>query len=242
MTEMILPTTEQNALLDEYAEPFATFEQLLIDENQKYNLTRIINPEQIRLRHFIDSMVCLPLLDALCKSLNKSLRVLDIGSGAGFPGLVLAIVRPEWHIVSVEATDKKVRFQQKVCDKIGLSNITVLHHRAETLAHDVQFRENLDAVTARALAAMPFLAELSLGFLAGGGRALYWKGSAANDELQTARPAIEQMGATLEKNVTYTLPSSDEPVHLSMVVCKKIKKTPKQYPRVFGIIKKKPLS
>lgn len=240
--DIMLPTTDQLSLLDEYAYAFAIFEHLLIQENQKYNLTRIIKPEQIRLRHFVDSMAGLSLLDALSKSLNRPLRILDIGSGAGFPGLVLAVIRPQWEIVSLEATEKKVRFQQKVCDEIGLQNATVLHGRAEEIAHQVQFREQFDAITARALAALPILVELSLGFLNINGLALFWKGPVVNQELQTAPPAVEQMGANLEETFMYTLQTSNQSGNYSLVICKKIKSTPNKYPRVFGIIKKKPLS
>ena len=237
---MILPTHDMLELLAEHAKAFAKFEHLLTSENQKYNLTRITEAEQIRLRHFIDSMAALSVLDNLQNSLNKPLHVLDIGSGAGFPAIVLAIVRPTWHIVSLEATEKKVRFQQKICDEIGLDNVTVLHDRAEALAHQPQYREQFDAVTARALAAMPILAELSLAFLNVGGLALYWKGP--GEEIKTALPAVDQMGATAERTLAYTLQTNDAPVNLSLIICKKIKKTPKQYPRVFGMIKKKPLS
>lgn len=241
MNDHILPTTKQNALLAEYAKAFDVFSHLLVEENKKYNLTRITEPEQVRLRHFVDSMAGLPVLDELDASLNKPLRILDIGSGAGFPGLVLGLVRPAWHIVSLEATEKKVRFQKKVCDEIGLSHVTVLNGRAEAMAHEMQYREQFDAVTARALAGMPVLAELSLGFVNIGGVALYWKGP--NEDLSTTRPAAEQMGAELGKVFCYSLPTGEnEPAKLSLVTCKKVKPTPQQYPRVFGMMKKKPLS
>jgi 16S rRNA (guanine527-N7)-methyltransferase len=167
---------------------------------------------------------------------------LDIGSGAGFPGLVLAIVRPEWQIASLEATGKKATFQKNVCETLELKNVTVLNARAEETAHHAAYRQQFDAVMARALAAMPILAELSLGFVKIGGMALFWKGPTVNEELQAAPPAIQQMGAIVEDTLTYTLQTSDEPANLSLIVCKKIKATPSQYPRVFGIIKKKPLS
>lgn len=240
MTDTTLPTENMLELLAEHADAFATFEQLLIRGNQKFNLTRITKPEQIRLRHFIDSMAALGALDKLSTALNKPLRILDIGSGAGFPGLVLGMVRPGWQIVSLEATEKKVHFQKYVCEEIGLSNVTVLHGRAEALAHEPRYREQFDAVTARALAAMPVLAELTLGFVNIGGLGLYWKGP--GEDLQPARPAIEQMGAAVENTLTYTLQTQPEPAKLSLIVCKKVEKTPKQYPRVFGMIKKKPLS
>jgi 16S rRNA (guanine527-N7)-methyltransferase len=229
------------SVLDEHRDKLDRFSGLLIAENQKYNLTRIDSPQEIQVRHFLDSLAGLSFLDELSQKTGKPLKILDIGSGAGFPGLALAIVRPGWHITSLEATGKKVHFQQMVCRELDLKNATVLNVRAEEMAHHAAYRQQFDAVTARALAAMPILAELSLAFVRPGGLALYWKGPSANEELQTAKSAIEQMGAFIENTLTYTLQTTDEPATLSLVVCKKIKPTPKQYPRVFGIIKKKPL-
>ena len=228
-------------VLDEHREKLDRFSELLIAENQKYNLTRIDSPEQVWVRHFLDSLAGLSVLDELSK--KKPLKILDIGSGAGFPGLVLAIVRPQWQITSLEATEKKANFQKMVCDALGLENVTVLNGRAEAVAHHAQFRQQFNAVTARALAAMPVLAELSLGFVKIGGLGLYWKGPSANEELQVAKAAVKQMGAKAEDVCSYTLQTENaEPANLSLVICKKIKPTPEQYPRVFGIIKKKPLS
>ncbi|RKY04045.1 MAG: 16S rRNA (guanine(527)-N(7))-methyltransferase RsmG [Planctomycetota bacterium] len=231
------------AVLDEHRETLDRFSELLIAENQKYNLTRIDSPEQVWVRHFLDSLAGLSVLDELSKKTGKPLKILDIGSGAGFPGLVLAIVRPQWQITSLEATEKKVKFQKMVCDTLGLKNTTTLNGRAEAVAHHAQFRQAFNAVTARALAPMPVLAELSLGFVKIGGAGLYWKGPSANEELKTAQAAIKQMGAEIENSLSYTLETEDaKPANLSLVICKKVNATPKQYPRVYGIIKKKPLA
>jgi 16S rRNA (guanine527-N7)-methyltransferase len=231
------------ALLQEHQQKLDRFAELLIAENQKFNLTRIDSPKQIQVRHFLDSLAGLSVLDGLAQKTGKPLMILDLGSGAGFPGLVLALVRPQWHIVSLEATGKKVRFQEKVCKEIGLNNVTVLQGRGEEIARQEMYREQFDAVTARALAALPMLAELSLGFVRTGGLALYWKGPAVTKELHTAQAAVKQMGAEIQNTPSYILPTNEEdPAKLSLVVCKKIKRTPKQYPRVFGIIKKQTLS
>lgn len=230
-------------VLEEHRQKLDRFCELLIAENKKYNLTRIDSPQQIHIRHFLDSLAGLSVLDKLSQKTGKPLHILDIGSGAGFPGLVLAIVRPAWQVVSLEATEKKANFQKKVCEALDLKNVTILNGRAEEIAHHAAYRQQFDVVTARALAAMPVLAELSLGFVKIGGLGLYWKGPAINEELQTTQAAISQMGAAVEDILSYTLETTDtESVKLSLVVCKKIKATPKQYPRVFGIIKKKPLS
>jgi 16S rRNA (guanine527-N7)-methyltransferase len=230
------------ATLLEHREKLDRFSELLIAENKKYNLTRIDSQEQIETRHFLDSLAGLSMMDELSQKTGKPLKILDIGSGAGFPGLVLAIVRPAWEIVSLEATEKKANFQKMVREALGLENTTILSGRAEAVAHHAAYRQKFDAVTARALAAMPVLTELSLGFVKIGGLGFYWKGPSVNEELKTAQTAIEQMGARVKDIPTYTLPTEEpEPVKLSLVVCKKTKGTPKQYPRAFGIIKKKPL-
>lgn len=230
-------------ILREHREKLDLFTELLVSENQKYNLTRIDSPKEIHIRHFLDSLAGLAVLDELSATMKKPLTILDIGSGAGFPGLVLAIVRPDWRVVSLEATGKKANFQETVCKTLALNNVTILNRRAEDTAHHAAYRQQFDAVTARALAAMPILAELSLAFVKPGGLALYWKGPSATEELHAAMPAIEQMGAGFEQVAPYTLPAGeDEPAKMSLVICKKTKPTPGEYPRVFGLIKKKPLS
>jgi 16S rRNA (guanine527-N7)-methyltransferase len=229
-------------ILEEQGDYLKRFEELLINENRKYNLTRMTSPQQIRTRHFLDSLAGLAVLDELAIQLQKPLRVLDIGSGAGFPGLVLALARPDWSVVSLEATDKKARFQQTVCTAMGLNNVEIIYGRAEEMAHQTSFREQFDAVTARAVASLPVLSELALGFLREQGLALFWKGPNVEEETVNADGAAKQMGGRIEKIVTYMLPDKTEgSIDFSLVVCRKIHPTPKKYPRVFGMIKKQPL-
>ena len=229
-------------ILDVHQKAFSVFEKLLTEENQKFNLTRITSSQQVHVRHFLDSLAGLALLDALSQKLGKPLKILDIGSGAGFPGLALAIVRPEWSFVSLEATDKKVRFQEKVCQSLNLKNVQVIHGRAEDFAGQTTFREKFDVVTARALAELSILAELTLAFVQKEGLALFWKGSSTTEELANASEAIRQMGCHVDKIARYTLlMENEQPTGFSLVVCGKISSTPKTYPRVFGLIKKNPL-
>lgn len=230
-------------ILDAHAEAFETFQRLLLEENAKYNLTRITEPAQIRARHWLDSLCALPVLDELAGGQGGSLRLLDVGSGAGVPGLALAIVRPSWQIVLLEATEKKARFQQMVCRELKLSGVTVLHGRSEEKAHDRQLRACFGAVTARAVGALPILAELTLAFLRPGGQAVYWKGPDYRSELADAEGAIKQMGAAVEQVQTVLLPLGEhETAQTNLVVCTKQRETPAAYPRVFGLIKKQPLS
>lgn len=230
------------AVLQAHQETLAIFETLLIEENEKYNLTRITSPQQVRTRHFLDSLAGLEILDALSQKLNKPLKILDVGSGAGFPGLVLAIVRPEWSFVSLEATEKKAMFQRKACETLNLKNVQVIHGRAEALAGQANCRETFDVVTARALAKLSILSELTLAFIQKEGLALFWKGSSATEEIANASGAIRQMGCDIEGLAPYTLLVENEPpAEFLLVVCKKTSSTPKAYPRAFGFIKKKPL-
>jgi len=235
----IQPLTE---LIDRNAEAFDRFEQLLVEENAKYNLTRITSHQQVRVRHWLDSLAALPVLDAVAENAGGLITLLDAGSGAGLPGLPLAIVRPDWTIVSIEATEKKVRFQKLVGRELKLKNLTVLHGRAEDLAHDKKFRGRFDAVTARALASLPVLSELTLAFLRQGGKAVYWKGHDLASELAAAGAAVQKMGAAFEQVRTYTLTAEEESIEMALVVCAKNKPTPPAYPRAFGMIKKQPLS
>lgn len=230
-------------LIDRHAAAFDRYEQILLEENAKYNLTRITAHDQVRVRHWLDSLTSLPILDELADRQGGAIKLIDVGSGAGLPGLVLAIVRPAWNIISVEATDKKVRFQQLVCSDLKLANVTVLHGRAEELAQDSKFRERFDAVTARAVGALPILAELTLAFLREDGRAIYWKGPGFEQELTEAQAAIEKMGAAAEFVQTCTLPLGlQESAEMSLIVCKKEKPAPPEFPRVFGLIKKQPIT
>lgn len=243
MTQSQIQFDPLKALLESHQQAFDGFAQLLIEENQKYNLTRITDIPQIRIRHFLDGLTAIEPLDSLAAKTGHPLKIIDVGSGAGFPSLVLAIVRPEWSICSLEATGKKAHFQQMVCDKLGLENVRVIHGRAEDIAHQPPYRERFDVACARAVAAMPMLAELLLGFASPkGGQAFFWKGSGAEKEMVEASPAIRQMGAEVMQIHSYTLPEEKEDrVEFSLVICQKTKPTPKQYPRPFGIIKKKPL-
>lgn len=242
MKQIPIDIQSYQGLLKTHEEALKQFESLLVAENKKYNLTRVTSSQEVRIRHFLDSLAGLGPLDALSKKLCQPLRIVDIGSGAGFPGLILALVCPAWLVVSVEATEKKVRFQEKVRTALCLQNVQIIHGRSEDLAHQPPFRERFDAVTARALAALPVLTELTLGLIRPGGLGLYWKGSGIAEEVAAADGAIQQMGGRTEEIVPYTLSDeAGESVDFSLVVCRKIHATPEKYPRVFGTIKKTPL-
>lgn len=228
--------------LDAHKSRFDQFAQMLIEANQTHNLTRITDPSHIPIRHFLDSLAALAILDPLAEQAGRPLRIVDIGSGAGLPALALAIARPQWSIVSVEATEKKVRFQQAVCAALKLANVHPTAERAEVLACRPDSRQHFDAAAARAVAPLPILAELSLAFVRTGGIGLFWKGRSVSDELAQGAAAVRQMGAGIEQLAGYRLQIPQEPpAELTLVVCRKMQPTPAKLPRAFGLIKKRPL-
>lgn len=242
MNPLTLTTRDLVPFLHEHAERFSILTDLLIEENKIHNLTRITDPPQIRLRHILDSLIALKILDPMAESAG-SFSCADIGSGAGFPVLPLAMVRPHWSFLSVEATGKKAFFQRKVCKTLGLSNVQVVSARAEDLAHDPQFRSRFNAVLARAVADLSILAELSLAFVKPGGTLIAWKGPDIAEELRCAQKAFEKMGALKPKSVPYLLEDAEsgEPLHFHLVVVTKQRATPDCLPRPYGQIKKQTL-
>lgn len=205
--------------------------KILIQEVNKYlNLTAIDDEEGIYLKHFWDSMLISELIP-----LNSS--VCDIGSGAGFPGLVLAIARPDINIVCVEPTGKRSDFLQRVANELGLKNVEVINDRAENIAMDR--RESFDCVTARAVAHLDILSELCIPLLKVKGIFIAMKGQRALEELEVSKKAMEKLGVSLVQENYNEDDDLGLRYNLQFV---KNKKTPKQYPRTYAKIKKTPLS
>ncbi len=243
MKQSCLTTREYLPLIRQYERQFSLLTEWLLAENARVNLTRITDPCQIRIRHFLDSLAALSVLDSLARP-QEPFCCVDIGSGAGFPVLPLAIVRPQWRFVSIEATGKKARFQQRVCEALGLSGVRVICGRAEELSHDRSCRGLFDAALARAVADVSVLAELTLGWIRPGGRMIAWKSPQAAEEIAHSRPALERMGGAAAEVLTYLLEDDSEqaPIRLHLVVSEKIRPTPKDLPRSFAQIKEHPLS
>lgn len=221
---------EKNKQLDEFA-------RMIEEENKIHNLTRIVGLEAIRVRHFEDSLAVLGELEKL--ACGKSLSIMDIGSGAGLPGLAIAIARPDWKVVSVDATGKKVRFQQKAVNELGLMNVEVLQGRAEDLGRVARYREKFDAVTARAVGELALLAELAMPLVRVGGKMFAWKGPAATGEIENAKSIIEKMGGGKIEEMPYRLVVEGQEMNYRIVAVEKVKATPKGYPREFKEIAKR---
>ncbi|MHB1294936.1 MAG: 16S rRNA (guanine(527)-N(7))-methyltransferase RsmG [Anaerolineae bacterium] len=229
---------------------FERYYQELAAWNERFNLTAIIGYEDVQVRHFIDSLTCLVALPQVGGSstipdtvplqvYRHPLACIDIGSGAGFPGIPIKIMLPDVHMTLVEATGKKVTFLQHMVEVLELENVEVIQARAEDLAHAPEHRERYDLVLARAVARMCVLAEYCLPFCRPGGRLVAPKGEDAQTECDIAAEAIHLLGGNLVGVKPLTLPGLPEGHNL--VVLHKGGRTPTAYPRRAGLPAKKPL-
>ncbi|MCL1952028.1 MAG: 16S rRNA (guanine(527)-N(7))-methyltransferase RsmG [Oscillospiraceae bacterium] len=214
---------------------FEAYTAILLRENAKHNLTAITEPEEIRQKHFADSLA---LLDDEPCPLPPDASLLDVGAGAGFPGMPLKIARPDLRLTLLEATGKKAAFLSLLARELGLE-AEVVHGRAETLAHDAAYREQFDAVVARAVAALPTLCELCLPFVKPGGVFAAYKGpeDRAREELAAAAGAIRLLGGELERVHGEATAYGGR----TRMIVRKIAQTPANYPRNHGVMLKKPL-
>ena len=207
------------------------FSSLLLERNQVMNLTAITDPEQVAVLHFLDSLCLLPLADWAGKT------VVDVGTGAGFPGMPLAMAVPEASVTLLDSLGKRVAFLEECRAALGLENVRCVHARAEEFAAGE--RESFDLAVSRAVAALPTLCELCLPLVKVGGRFLAMKSSGTGEEIASSERAIALLGGKLAAVEDYTIPTS-QIVH-RVVVIQKVSPTPKKYPRRFAQIKKQPL-
>jgi 16S rRNA (guanine527-N7)-methyltransferase len=226
-------------LTDEQITRFARYQIELLDWNTRMNLTAIVDPAEIQLRHFLDSLtVGLALPDDI-RWHDSPATLLDIGAGAGFPGVPLAIALPNLDVTLLEATQKKCRFLEHLVAALDLTNVAVRCGRAEDVAHLPREREYYDVVVARAVASLAALAELGLPFVRPGGRMIAPKKAGIEEEVAAARRAIAQLGGRLAEPIAVSLPIPGDARQL--IVVDKIKPTPGQYPRRPGVPAKSPL-
>ena len=221
-------------LSDAEVAAFDTYAEQLIAWNQHTNLTAITDREAIQVKHFLDSLSILILPE-----LPEAARVIDVGSGAGLPGLALKIARPEWNLTLLEATGKKVAFLDHMIASLGLPGVVTLNMRAEDAGQDTEHRAGYDLVVARAVARLPVLAEYLLPLCRPGGLCIAMKGGSAANEIQDAGPAIQLLGGELERMQSVSLPDVEE---IRYLIClRKTGNSPSKYPRRAGIPAKKPL-
>jgi 16S rRNA (guanine527-N7)-methyltransferase len=218
---------------------FQLYYESLVDWNQRFNLTAITDYEQVQIRHFLDSLSCLLARETRLALSRPSARMIDIGSGAGFPGVPLKLACPTARLTLLEATGKKVSFLEDLIERLGLQMVTAIKGRAEELAHDPAHREQYDLVLARAVAELPVTIEYMLPFCKVGGWAVAQKGEAGAAEAWAAQQAINLLGGELRRVVPVELPRLPE--DRSLVVVEKASPTPSAYPRRPGIPSKRPL-
>jgi 16S rRNA (guanine527-N7)-methyltransferase len=228
---------------------FQRYYEQLVEWNQRFNLTTVVGYDEVQLRHFLDSLSCLLGLPGWSHDVvgdclpfvraPQPWQCLDVGAGAGFPGLPVKIVCPELRLTLLEATRKKVEFLVHLVDDLGLKDVEVIWNRAETLGQDPHYRERYDVVVARAVAELKVLAELTLPFCRIGGRFIAQKGVEAEREVEEAEPALERLGGALREVREVRLPGQRE--RRTLVVIDKVAPTPTAYPRRPGIPAKRPL-
>ena len=218
------------SITEDQAKLFYQYMILLVEWNEKINLTAITDPDEIILKHFIDSLTILPFIEE-----NK--KILDIGTGAGFPGVPLKILSPSSNITLLDSLNKRILFLNEVMKELSLENIYAVHERAEDFANNN--RENYDIVVSRAVARLNVLLEYMLPLTKIGGKAICMKAFDVEEELKEAKKAIQILGGELEKIEEIKLPETD--IVRKIIIIRKIKSTPNQYPRKAGIPVKKPI-
>ncbi len=212
-----------------------TYHALLMDWNTRMDLTAVTDEEEMIDRHYVDSLMALSVPGLI----PEAGRIIDVGTGAGFPGMPLALACPGLQVTLLDSQQKRLNFLQAVIDELGLTNVTLVHARAEDGAHDPAHRERYDLAVARAVAPMAVLVEYLLPYVKVGGRALCWKGPALLEELPQGRKAAFLLGGKAEEPIPVSLPGRDWQ-HLLLPVEKK-QKTARLYPRKAGTPSKNPL-
>lgn len=213
------------------ADKLARYAELLLEKNKVMNLTAITDPEDVASLHFLDSAALLTLADL------KDKTVVDVGTGAGFPGMPLKILEPSIRMTLLDSLGKRITFLQEVCNELGLQNVQCVHARAEEFA--AEHRQSFDFAVSRAVANLSVLCELCLPLVKVGGYFLSMKSVESDEELESAKKAIKTLGGQVERTADYQIPGT-EVVH-RVIFIKKIAETPKKYPRPFAKIKKNPL-
>lgn len=213
---------------------FITYKNLLQEWNEKINLTAITEDEEVIKKHFID---CIKAFSE--NQFKEAKTLIDVGTGAGFPGLPIAIMREDLNITLLDSLNKRVNFLNIVKNSLNLTNVTTIHSRAEDGARNKELREKFDIATSRAVANMAVLSEFCLPYVKVGGYFIALKGPAITDELNDAKNAIGTLGGKLIEVVEVSVEGTD--LKHNLVVIKKVKETPKTYPRKAGSITKKPI-
>ena len=217
---------------EDNAEKFYKYNKLLIEWNKKINLTAIIEEKEIILKHFIDSL-------SINKYIETEKKIMDIGTGAGFPGIPLKIVNENKRLILVDALSKRINFLEEVKNDLELINIELIHSRSEDLAKNLKYRENMDIAISRAVANLQVVVEYMLPFVKINGLCICMKGPNIKEEIINSKNAINILGGKIERIDKIVLPESD--IERNIIVIRKVKVTPNKYPRKAGTATKQPL-
>lgn len=221
-------------LSEKQLEQFQCYYERLIEKNKVMNLTAITEYEEVVDKHFIDSI----LLGSV-KGLSGKKRVIDVGTGAGFPGIPLKIVYPELEITLLDSLNKRVKFLDEVIEELGLTGIQAVHSRAEDLAQDAAYRQQYDICVSRAVANLATLSEYCIPFVKQGGYFISYKSTQIEEELKQAKKAVQVLGGTLEQVETVQIPGTT--IERQFVMIRKTGTTPKKFPRKAGTASKTPI-
>lgn len=221
----------------EMEEQFLLYYNMLIEWNSFMNLTAITDFDEVLKKHFTDSV---SLIRAIPDLGEKKYRMIDIGTGAGFPGIPLKIVFPNISVVLLDSLNKRVNFLKEVISKLQLTDITAMHGRAEDFAQNKEYRESFDLCVSRAVANLATLSEYCLPFVKKNGRFISYKSEKVSEEFEISGKAISVLGGEYENQVTFELPDSD--IYRNLFVIKKKSATPGKYPRKAGLPSKEPIS
>lgn len=219
---------------------FMRYYELLVEWNSFMNLTGITEFEEVMKKHFIDSISLIKAIDLKCTGLEgKEISIIDIGTGAGFPGLPLKIVFPDLKVTLLDSLNKRIKFLDEVIAQLGLENIDTIHGRAEDFAKPDKLREKYDICVSRAVANLSTLSELCLPFVKVGGYFVSYKSEKINEEANEAKNAIFLLGGKVKEQVDFYLPDSD--IYRNLYIVEKKAGSPKKYPRKAGLPAKEPL-
>lgn len=222
------------SLTDKQIEQFLIYYELLTEWNSFMNLTAITEYEDVLKKHFVDSVSLIQAVDV-----RKKLTLIDVGTGAGFPGLALKIAYPELKVTLLDSLQKRIQFLDAVIEKLGLEGIETIHGRAEDFAKPQKLRESFDLCVSRAVANLSTLSEYCLPFVKVGGYFIPYKSEKIAQEKEEAEKALELLGGKFERQIEFMLPSSD--IYRNLFVIKKVKETPKKFPRKAGLPAKEPI-
>lgn len=208
------------------------FKELLLEWNTKINLTAIVDDNEIIDKHFVDSLL-------ISDYIKENSKIIDVGTGAGFPGIPISIIRKDLDITLLDSLKKRINFLNEVISSVELKKINTVHSRAEDAASNKTYRENFDVAVSRAVAALPTLVEYLLPFVKVGGKCICMKGSNIEEELNDSYKAIKVLGGQIEKTEKITLPGTD--IKRTIIIINKNCSTPNKYPRKAGIPTKEPI-